>query len=264
MSLARFVGVLALVAAAATGCGGGGSNGPGSSHSPVPHPTVAAECPSQWEGGKGKQVWFTDEAGASIGGVELGNGTTGVVLAHEAEADSCNWLPYGSTLAAAGYRVLAFDFSGAGVSPDLPDNDSHDGNVLGALAFLRHEGVTKVVLMGASMGGTASLLAASKASPPVAGVVSLSAPLAYEGMSASGAVAKLAVPALFAAAEDDADFPFAARTLYDATPGSAKTLLIAQGIPLHGTALLAPGLDETVKIQAAVEDFLKAHAPVSG
>ena len=263
MSLARFVGALVLVATATTGCGGGGSNDAGATRSPVPHPTVASECPSQWEGGKGRQVWFTDAAGASIGGVELGGGTTGVVLAHEAEADSCNWLPYGSTLAAVGYRVLAFDFSGAGVSPDLPDNDSHDGNVLGALAFLRHEGATKVMLMGASMGGTASLVAAAEASPPVAGVVSLSAPLAYEGMSASGAAAKLAVPVLFAAAENDADFPFAARTLYDATPGSAKTLQIAKGIPLHGTALLAPGLDETAKVRAAIEDFLKAHAPVS-
>lgn len=256
MSLARFLGVLAVVAVTATACGGAGA-----SPSPVPHPTVAAECPSQWQGGKGRQVWFTDAAGASVGGVELGSGTTGVVLAHQAGSDSCDWMPYGGELAAAGYRVLAFDFSGSGASLDPPADDSLDGNVLGALAFLRHEGATTVVLMGASMGGTASLVAASKASPTVAGVVALSAPTSFEGMDALGAVAKLAVPALFVAGTDDADFPFAARTLYQATPGSAKALVLAEGSSQHGVALLAPGLDNAAKVRAAIQDFLKAHAP---
>ena len=263
MSLARFLGVLTLVAATATAtaCGGGKSGGAGSSPSPAPQPTVAAECPSQWQDGKGKQVWFTDAAGASVGGVELGSGTTGVVLAHQAGSDSCDWMPYGGELAAAGYRVLAFDFSGSGASLDPPADDSLDGNVLGALAYLRHDGATKVVLMGASMGGTASLVAASKASPAVAGVVALSAPTSFEGMDALGAVAKLAVPALFVAGTDDADFPFAARTLYQATPGSAKTLVLAEGSSQHGVALLAPGLDNTAKVRAAIQDFLKAQAP---
>jgi dienelactone hydrolase len=256
--------VLATATATATACGGARSNGGGSSPSPPPHPTVAAQCRTQWEDGKGTQVWFTDTAGASIGGVEMGSGTTGVVLAHEAGSDSCRWIPYGLELAAAGYRVLAFDFSGSGVSPDLPDNDSHDGNVLGALAFLRHEGATKAVLMGASMGGTASLVAASKASPPVAGVVSLSAALSYESMDAYSAAGELAVPVLFVAGTADEDFSVTAHTLYEATPGSAKTLLLLQDSAMHGTALLAPGLDDSVKVRAAIQDFLKAHAPVSG
>lgn len=266
MSLARFVGVLALVSATAavTACGGARSNDGGSSPSPAPHPTVAAACASQWQDGKGKQVWFNDAAGASIGGVELGSGTIGVVLAHQAGADSCDWMAFGSGLAAAGYRVLTFDFSGSGVSPDPPAGDTLDGNVLGALAFLRHEGATKAVLMGASMGGAASLVAASKASPKVAGVVSLSAPLSYEGVDAFSAAADLTVPALFAAGTDDADFASAAHTLYNQTPGSAKTLVVAQGSGMHGTALLVPALDDGAKVETAIQDFLKAYAPVSG
>jgi pimeloyl-ACP methyl ester carboxylesterase len=59
-----------------------------------------------------------------------------------------------------GYRALVFDFRGY---------NRLDDDVVAAVAELRRRGVTKVVLVGSSMGGTAVLLAATRIRPAVAG-----------------------------------------------------------------------------------------------
>ncbi len=236
---------------------------PGAVHPapPTVNPTVAATCKSAWAGGQ--QVWFTDRGGVAIGGVMLGTGTKGgVVLAHTAGADACQWLPFGRQLAAAGYRVLAFDFAGSGVSGPL--TDGRDDNVLAAAAYLHGHGVLTVVLVGASMGGNAALVAAPKVIPPVAGVITLSAPVTYQGLDAAPAAKELAAPVLYIAAKGDGEFAGDAQALYASTPGNAKTLLIATGSQ-HGTDLLDKAKEpDAAKVRQAILDFLKAHAPVTG
>ena len=257
--------LLAVDTAGAAGCGGSSGTASKSQDSAAPavHPTVAALCASWWQGGKGKQVWFTSAHDASIGGVELGTGTTGVVLAHASGAGTCEWLPYGTELAAAGYRVLAFDFSGYGASQPAVSDDPLDADVVAAAKFLRGEGVTTVVFIGSSMGGTASLVAATELAPPVAGVISLSGPTSHSGVDASVAVPKLTVPVLYAVGSDDVPFAANAQTLYDATPGSAKSLLVIKGSGQHGSALLASDAPDSAKVRKAIQDFLKAHAPIA-
>jgi dienelactone hydrolase len=226
---------------------------------PTVVPTVGALCKAAWAGGK--QVGFLDAAGVYVGGIELGTGSKGVVLAHQAGADSCQWLPFGRQLAAAGYRVLVFDFAGSGVSGPLANGDKRDDNVVAAAAYLHGHGVMDVVLIGASMGGNASLVAAPKVMPPVTGVVSLSAPLTYDGLDASAVAPKISVPALYIAGSGEATYADAARTLYSATPGDAKKLLLASG-DQHGVALLEKAEPDSAKVRKAILDFLKANAPV--
>jgi pimeloyl-ACP methyl ester carboxylesterase len=278
MSMARLVGVLALVLVGTTACGGGSAvsvAGQPTSHastpatqtpapSPTAPPTVAAKCAAEWQDGKGRQVWFTDSGGASLGGIELGTGAAGVVLAHQAGADACSWLPYGSELAAAGYRVLAFDFAGNGASPPPPPNDSLDKDVLGASAFLRREGATSVVLMGAAMGAAASLVAASEVSPPelpVAGVISLSSPLQYSQLNPLSTAKKLTVPVLYIGGLNDPEMYQATNALYGATPGTGRTVLIPNN-NRHGADLLKPDATDAEKVRTAVTNFLNAHAKV--
>jgi pimeloyl-ACP methyl ester carboxylesterase len=262
VSISRLAGVLALVLVGAAGCGGGtpGAGQP-TANKPTVRPTVGAQCPLEWQD-KGKQVWFEDSKGVSLGGIELGTGKTGIVLSHQAGASACSWMPYGDELADAGYRVLAYDFAGSGVSDPPSDNDTMDANVLGAVAFLRKEGATTIVLMGESMGAAASIVTASEASPKVAGVVSLSSPTGYNDQNALGAAEKLSVPVLYIAGSDDQGFAGQAQSLYNATPGTAKKIVIVDSVR-HGAPLLAKDADEAANARAAVTDFLNANAPRS-
>ncbi len=113
------------------------------------------------------------------------------------------------------------------------------GDVVGAAAELRREGVTKVVLVGGSMGGTASLVAASITTPPIAGVVSLSGPAEFSVMDAMAASKELTVPVLYMAAENDQQrFPSDARAMFAVCSSGHKQLLILPGSD-HGSDLLA-------------------------
>lgn len=248
---------LVTVLALATACGGGTSGSPPASGTPTTPasspavPLAGVGCPSDAAGGR--PVGF----GAGLGGLVLGTGHTGVVLSHQSDGDLCQWLPYGKSLAQRGYKVLAFDFPGAGAS--TTSDESIDGAVAAAAAFLRKDGATKVVLIGASMGGTASVAAAAQITPPVAGVISLSGPTTYSGTSAIDAAPKLTVPALFVVAEDDPTFVSSAHLLYEATPTTvARKLLVlpsgGHGVLLLNQALGAPAAPEVTK-------FLARYAP---
>ncbi|MGH7687964.1 MAG: alpha/beta hydrolase [Candidatus Dormibacteria bacterium] len=149
-----------------------------------------------------------------------------MVLAHEYMANMCGWVAYAQHLRDRGYRALAFD-SRSHVSDE----------VSAAAAVLRHDGATRIVLMGASMGGTASLVAAASASADVSAVAALSAPASFMGLDGTGAVRQLTIPVLFMAAQDNGEFPGDARTMYAACPSAHKQLQIISGGD-HGTAML--------------------------
>jgi len=112
--------------------------------------------------------------------------------------------------------------------------------LVAAAGELRRRGVARVVLVGSSMGGTAMLVAAGRARPPVARVVSLSGTAEFAGMDARVVVPHLRVPALFMAAKGDGAFPAAARGLYGAAGTRDKQLLVLSSAA-HGTNLLSFG-----------------------
>src|SRR5262249_15548358 len=147
---------------------------------------------------------FANSEGTRLVGYELGRGPRGVVLAHMYGGDACQWSDYAPALAKSGYHVLAFDFHGYGLSPAGPRE--HDIDVRAAAAELRALGAKRVVLIGASMGGTAVLSAASGLTPPPAAVVSLSGPAAFDFMTTLDKVAGLRMPKLFAVGSGDVQF----------------------------------------------------------
>jgi len=216
-------------------------------------PVAGVGCPSNAKGGR--QAHF----GQDLGGLVFGTGRTGVVLSHQSDGDLCQWLPYGKELAQRGYRVLAFDFPGTGASTD--SKAALDDAVVAAAAFLRSDGATKVVLIGASMGGTASIAAAVKIRPPVAGVISLSGPGVFQDTRAIDAAPELAVPVLYVAAEDDPTFANAAHELYDATPTRVSRKLVMLPSGGHGVQLLDADLGAPAGPE--VTKFLSAVAPPS-
>ncbi len=198
------------------------------------HATHAASCvrPSD----RATSVSFQAAGGARLKGAVLGRGSTGVVLAHTTGADRCQWLPFARDLAKRGYRALVFDHRGYGASTGITNTDPHL-DVIAAAAELRRRGARKIVLAGASMGGTGVVAAAPVIRPVVSGVVELSAPTSFSGANALAAAKKLKLPGLFIAGRDDGDFPVASRALYKAAATKDKKLHIAPS-SWHGVDLV--------------------------
>lgn len=167
----------------------------------------------------------------------LGRGNTGVVFAHQVAGDRCQWLPFARELGAKGYRALVFDMRGYGSSSGSANIAPHR-DVAAAAAELRRRGAKRIVLVGASMGGTGVVAAAPGIQPPISGLVDLSGPTGFGGVNALPAAKKLRAPALFVAGRDDGDFATATRTLYWAAATKDKALLIAP-TSWHGADLVS-------------------------
>jgi pimeloyl-ACP methyl ester carboxylesterase len=263
-SLVVTVALLALAAGCAADPGAqpaqpGATAGPTVSASPGPTlPPVGAECPTQ--AAHGNQLRLVNGAGLSLAAVELGGGASAVVLAHQSDGSLCEWLPYGMALAAKGFRVLAFDFAGSG-SSSIPKQKTYVEDLRTAVTYLRGQGVTKVVIIGASMGATMSVVAAAAIAPPVDGVIALSPPLSFDGVNAEKAAPSLKTPALFIAGELDGDYPSYAKSIESATPVEYRELLIVTG-PQHGVQLVDAEVQSTLLVRTAVEQFLALHAPL--
>jgi pimeloyl-ACP methyl ester carboxylesterase len=196
---------------------------------------------------------FPTGEGATLVGLTLGGGRTGLVLGHQLGSDLCEWLPQARAFARRGYRVLVFDFAGYGDSQPGPDSRV-DTDVVAATAELRRRGADQVVLVGSSMGGTAVLSAATRISPPVAGVVSLSGASGFGGVDAEGAMARLRVPVLFVVGADDQHFTEQARQMYRAARAADRRLLVVPGGG-HGTSMVEFG-DDAPRVLAAVRRFI--------
>jgi dienelactone hydrolase len=173
----------------------------------APTPTVGPIGLACLESGEqAATVTFSSSSGVPLGGVILGRGRIGVVLAHEALGNLCEWMPYARHLAATGHTVLAFDLNGRGSSPASPGSPAKprwDLDVEAAAAFLRERGVADVALVGSNVGGIASLVAAGQIQPPVAAVVVFSAQVEMSGLDGRAAAAAVKVPVLYIMSSSD-------------------------------------------------------------
>ena len=219
------IGAVWLTGLLGSACGGDAETS--TPPSPTPSVSTADQATVCGEPSTGvDRVAFTDADGAEVDGIVVGSGALGVVLAHQRNSDLCSWLPFARSLDPERFRALAFTFAG-----DL------EANVVAAADYLRARGAGTVVLIGASMGGTASLVAATVVRPSVEAVVAVSAPREFSGLDAERAVRRLAVPLLFVAGREDTAFAADARVLFRAARSSEKQLLLAEDFA-HGTDLL--------------------------
>lgn len=179
-------------------------------------------------------VEFSTPDGVLLEGTLYGEGPDGIVLAHMRGADRSTWEPFAEVAAADGFRVLAFDFRGYGGSEGETDT-SLDVDLTSAVEHLQGEGVDSVVVMGASMGGTATVNVASELD--LGGIVSLSAPAEFQGLPALGVAADVEEPTMFISAADDQPYADAAQAMSELTP-DLRRLSIVDG-SAHGTNLFA-------------------------
>ena len=205
-------------------------------------------------------IRFRASDGVRLIGVALGRGKAGVVLGHQSNDDLCPWLPFARRLAKAGFRAFAFDFRRHGSSawPTRPSSLWRvDLDMAAAVRELRRRGATSVVLAGASMGGSAALAAGAAIRPPVAGVISVSAPAVFVSLDGVAAVRRATVPLLLVAAQDDGDFADAARALHAAAGSREKELHVLPGGG-HGTGLLTGPRAEPLR--RLLEDFIRRRS----
>ena len=217
-------------------------------------PVLLETCLSKSE--RANAIAFRASDGVALKGVLLGRGTTGVALVHEFRRDLCSWLPFARVLARKGYLVLDFDARNFGSSAQVNSAAAFavDRDARGAAAVLRARGAKRIVLGGASMGGTAVLVAGAALRPAPAAVVSLSGPTDLSSMNALAAVHKLHVPTLFLAGKDDTQFAADARKMYAASASERKRLVI-RSTGAHGTDLLRGG--DGASTQALLLAFLR-------
>lgn len=215
-----------------------------------------------------RAVTFGSTDGVQLAGRVFGpeGAAAGVVLAHMRPADQSSWFDFADQLGELGYRTLTFDFRGycpggdAGCSEGDQDISAIWQDVAGAVVFLRTEGVRRIGLVGASMGGTASLVYASQSGSEIDAVVTLSAPAAIEGLTAGADVLQtLDAAKLFLAGNVDANAAATAQAFYGETlqPKRVEILTTAD----HGTEILEGNQAEIAR--NLIAGWLEQHVPVS-
>jgi dienelactone hydrolase len=224
--------VLAVAAAGTAGCSGGSKRADA-----TVTPSISADCISPTSAAAKQIVHYAtadgQEVEAYVAGPAAGkhvssSGTVGIVIVHQANQDLCDSASWAMKFSGLGYLAIA---------PTL-DGIEPVGEIGASVAYLRQHGAKQVVLLGASMGGTAVLQTAVELKPPVQAVVSVSGPSAYSSMDALSAVPKLTVPVFYSAGALDTDFAFDETNLYHATTEKDKVLDIMPGDSSHGFDLL--------------------------
>ena len=187
-----------------------------------------------------------------LAALSIGTGRVAVILAHQSAGSLCQWWPYARSLAAR-YRVVAFDFDGFGASP--PGDSNYPGEVAAAAQWARQHGSRRIVLMGASMGGTAVMVAAAHLGHAIAGVIDLSGPANFAGMNALGAARRVHVPALFGYGTLDLAFAADVRHVRAAAATRDKSIVTVRS-PAHGVDLVDPQIGYAT-VRAAVLRFIR-------
>ncbi|WGY00946.1 alpha/beta fold hydrolase [Nocardioides sp. QY071] len=224
----RIGAVLILLAALAlAGCGG--DDEPRGAATPRPTPTPSASTPSAtqapWQaldgplGRCGPQPTDVADTGfapeviedaevGKVSAVTAGTGPTVAVLLHQTDGNGlCGWLPYAADLVAQGVQVLAIDLCGYGESKCRGDRKGpHQVDAVGvAVREARTRlGATRVVVVGASMGGSVALMTAAT-DPDVDAAVDLSGPVDWDGIEVVDGGRALKVPVLVAMADGEGE-----------------------------------------------------------
>ncbi|MEO7803165.1 MAG: alpha/beta fold hydrolase [Actinomycetota bacterium] len=195
---------------------------------------------------------FRSVDGFLLEGEVFGKGSKAIILAHMFERDRLSWSSFARDLAKDGYLVLTFNFRGYGRSEGSRNPALIDRDIRGAIRYLNATYSPRTMaLVGASMGGTAALVAASASA--VAGVATLSAPADFRGLDASAVVADVQAPKLFIASIGDAPARESAESLFRKAGDPKADLQLIVG-DAHGTDML--DTDHGDQVIKMLKDFL--------
>lgn len=172
-----------------------------------------------------------------------GRGRTVAVLLHQTNGGGlCGWLPYAQQLASSGVAALAIDLCRygesrcRGVADDRYLGADQVEAVRVAVEHARRDlAAERVVVVGASMGGSVALMSGSTVDG-IDSVVDLSGPVDWSGMDVVRGGRALRVPALVAmAGAEGPEEVDGSRAIVDRAPEGSRFVLPEDG---HGYELL--------------------------
>jgi pimeloyl-ACP methyl ester carboxylesterase len=236
---------LALVLALTAACGSD-DDGPSSAPSETPSSETVApieslarcdEAPA--EGVPASPVEIEAEGGSVLSAARVGTGRTVLVLLHQTNGDGlCGWLPFASLAAERGFTSLAVDMCGWGESQCSDDFEfDATAQVRAAVEWARRESPgRRVVLVGASMGGSRTVLAVADGLQ-VDAYVDVSGPANWDTRELVDVASQIRTPGLLVYAREDDTVAFAAaRTVAKRSGG--RFLPVPSG---HGYEILVSG-----------------------
>lgn len=198
------------------------------------------------------EVTFMTEDNIELNGNIFGSGNKWVILSHMFPTDQTSWFEFAEILKKNGYIVLTYDFRGYGKSGGSKDISKLDIDLAAALAYIKQYDPELIYLIGASMGGTASLVVASE--ERIDGVISLSSPDEFEGISAISVIGDIVAAKLFIASQGDEDATRSATEMYEKSM-EPKQLEILEGNS-HGTFIFEEEPENAEKLIEIVLFFL--------
>jgi alpha/beta superfamily hydrolase len=198
------------------------------------------------------EVTFMTEDNIELNGNIFGSGNKWVILSHMYPTDQTSWFEFAEVLKEDGYIVLTYDFRGYGKSGGSQDVSKVDVDLRAALEYIKQYNPELIYLMGASMGGTASLVVAAEET--IDGVISFSSPDEFEGVSAINVVGDIIAAKLFIASQGDEAAAQSATEMYDKSM-EPKQLEILDG-DSHGTFIFEEEPENAGKVKEIVLFFL--------
>lgn len=184
--------------------------------------------------GSGGAVSFRTTDGITLRGWLWGNGGNVVIFSHMFGTNQSIWYDMARKAAAAGFTALTYDFRGVGSSSGRLVIARVDRDVLAAITLMRSRRPNTLFLVGASMGGTASLVAAGRTR--VDGIIIMASGTRFQGLDARPYFSSLQMPKLFIVGRRDYPFYTSARVMYRSTPLPKELEIIPTGA--HGTNML--------------------------
>jgi hypothetical protein len=261
-------GLLLLIAL--SGCGGASSGHATATSSatskaraaPLPQPSVRCGAPHR----PAVTLRFPASDGFPLEGAIVGHGAVGVVLLHEYPGPMCGWWPYANFLAARGLEALLFDFRCLGLSTCRTGWRADPvADVAGAVHVLRARGVRKIVLVGASLGGVASVMAGARLGPAavvdLSGERELSDLLPGVRLDSYAAAPGLRAPALFVVARGDPNVSVPEmRSVYRRTGSHIKRFTVLPAGAGHGWDMLLASGAGWSPLAHQIVAFVRAYA----
>ena len=185
-----------------------------------------------------------------------------VVLLHMFPVVQTSWHEFAESVSDERFRVLTFDFGGYGRSDDPREIELIDRDVGAVIDFLVDQGEERIILIGASMGGTVALIVGTRRLE-TAGVAALSAPPVFMGLDSTEAIRSWPVPSLFMAAENDGFVAFSAEEFAATAGGKSGSDSFPIVVPGrdHGTRLLEGEQAEPVRTELL--EFIRETREVS-
>lgn len=234
---------LLLIPALAWGCSSAGSE-PAATIEPSPEPTFTP-FPTHDPGYE--MVTFTAADGTELGGTFYpAEGGVTVVFTHMGFATQGSWREFADQISELGFPSFTFDFRGYGrsyndgvlLNADWPArNLAYAEDTRAAIEWVRKQGYTRIICIGADMGGTACINAAL--TEPLEGFVAIGSEYSWDlgDLSYPDDLVSPDAQKLFITTElDEEQYVASIQQLFDVSP-EPRRLEILPG-SAHGTGIL--------------------------